>query len=207
MRNKRAWPQQCWKSFANGSNIVALRFGDHGTKEVLGDVGWKVWPVSNFAQQHPTTCNRVCKLTQHVTSNNAGSCLLTVLRPTANNKIKDIQQPDEYETDSDNESDEEGDFEVVYGRTCMTRSGRSVRDHDWCVWIYEAGVILMVIRLNLIYTYDSKNRLREVLIVIAYPFLLLRLDNYVLFYFLHVLINCTSGWVYVNSPGDIHFWI
>ena len=23
----------------------------------------------------------------------------------------------------------------------MTMSGRSVRDHDWCVWIYEAGVI------------------------------------------------------------------
>ena len=29
----------------------------------------------------------------------------------------------------------------------MTMSGRSVRDHDWCVWIYEAGVILMAIRL------------------------------------------------------------
>ena len=27
----------------------------------------------------------------------------------------------------------------------MTKSRRSVRDHDWCVWIYEAGVILMVI--------------------------------------------------------------
>ena len=26
-------------------------------------------------------------------------------------------------------------------------SGRLVRDHDWCVWFYEAGVILMVIRL------------------------------------------------------------
>ena len=73
-------------------------------------------------------------------------------------------QPDKYVTDSDNESDEEGDFEVVYGRTCMTRSGRSVRDHDWCVWIYEAGVILMpVIRLNLICTY-SKSRLIGVLI-------------------------------------------
>ena len=44
-------------------------------------------------------------------------------------------------TDSDNESDKKGDFEVVYGRTCMTSSGRSVRDHHWCVWIYEAGVI------------------------------------------------------------------
>ena len=31
MRNERAWPQQCWKSCANGSNIVVLRFGDHGT--------------------------------------------------------------------------------------------------------------------------------------------------------------------------------
>ena len=59
MRNERAWPQQCWKSCANGSNIVALRFGDHGTKEMLGVVGWKVWPVSNFAQQHATTFNNM----------------------------------------------------------------------------------------------------------------------------------------------------
>ena len=83
MRNERAWPQQCWKSCANGSNIVALRFGDHGTKEMLGVVGWKVWPVSNFAQQHATTCNRVCKRTQHVTSNNFGSFWPTMLRPVA----------------------------------------------------------------------------------------------------------------------------
>ena len=47
--NERAWPQQCWKSCANGSNIVALRFGDHGTKEMLGVVGLKVCPVSNVA--------------------------------------------------------------------------------------------------------------------------------------------------------------
>ena len=59
MRNERAWPQQCWKRCANGSNIVALRFGDHGTKEMLGVVGWKVWPVSNFAQQHATTSNNM----------------------------------------------------------------------------------------------------------------------------------------------------
>ena len=62
--------QQCWKSCVNGSNIVALRFGDHGTKEMSGVVDWKVWPVSNFAQQHATTCNRVCNRTQHVTSIN-----------------------------------------------------------------------------------------------------------------------------------------
>ena len=32
-------PKQCWKSCANGSNVVALRFGYHGTKEMLGVVG------------------------------------------------------------------------------------------------------------------------------------------------------------------------
>ena len=36
MRNERAWPQQCWKGCANGSNIVALRFGDLRNK---GNVG------------------------------------------------------------------------------------------------------------------------------------------------------------------------
>ena len=65
-----AWPQQCWKSCANGSNIVALRFSDHGTKEMLGVMGSNIWPPSNFALQRPITCNRVCKRTQHVTSNN-----------------------------------------------------------------------------------------------------------------------------------------
>ena len=58
MRNERARPQQCWKSCANGSNIVALRVGDHGIKEMLGVVGWKVWPVSNFSQ-HATTSNNM----------------------------------------------------------------------------------------------------------------------------------------------------
>ena len=38
--NARAWPQQRRMSCANGS-IVALSFGDHGTKEILG-VGSKV---------------------------------------------------------------------------------------------------------------------------------------------------------------------
>ena len=34
MCNVLAWPQQFWKSCANGYNIAALHFGDHGTKEV-----------------------------------------------------------------------------------------------------------------------------------------------------------------------------
>ena len=37
-----------------------------------------------------------------------------------------IQQLDEYETDSDTGSDEEGDLKVV-SKTCMTRSGKAVR--------------------------------------------------------------------------------
>ena len=63
--------------------------------------------------------------------------------------MQDIQQPDKYKTDSDKimKVPKKVTFQVFYGRTCMTMSGRSVRDHDWCVWIYEAGVILMVIRL------------------------------------------------------------
>ena len=39
--------------------------------------------LRNNTQQHPTTCNRVCKRTQHVTSNNVGSCWPTMLRPFA----------------------------------------------------------------------------------------------------------------------------
>ena len=32
---------------------------DHGPKEMLGVVGWKVWLVSNSAQQHATTSNNM----------------------------------------------------------------------------------------------------------------------------------------------------
>ena len=42
MCNASAWFPQCWKSCTNGSKIVALRFDDHETKEMLGDVGSKV---------------------------------------------------------------------------------------------------------------------------------------------------------------------
>ena len=39
--------------------------------------------LRNNTQQQPTTCNRVCKLTQRVTSNIVGSCWPTMLRPFA----------------------------------------------------------------------------------------------------------------------------
>ena len=45
----------------------------------------------------------------------------------------------------------------------MTMSGRSVRDHDWRVWIYEAGVILMVIRLTFSVTSSGAPCAREAL--------------------------------------------
>ena len=63
MCNARAWPQQCWKSCANGSNIVALRFGDHGTKRNVGScwlknlTGFKLCATTRHnIQQHATGC-------------------------------------------------------------------------------------------------------------------------------------------------------
>ena len=86
MCNERERPQQCWGSCVNGSNIVALRFGDHGTKEcweLLAQNFDRFRTLCNNSQQHATTCNRVCKRTQHATSNNVGSCWPTMLRPFA----------------------------------------------------------------------------------------------------------------------------
>ena len=42
VHNEHVWPQQCWKSCANESIIVALCFGNHRAKEMLGVVGSKV---------------------------------------------------------------------------------------------------------------------------------------------------------------------
>ena len=42
MCNARVRPQQCWKSCANGSNIIALCCGDQGTKEMLRVDGSKI---------------------------------------------------------------------------------------------------------------------------------------------------------------------
>ena len=48
--------------------------------ELLAEKFDRFQTLRNNMQQHPTTCNRVCKLTQHVTSNNVGSCWPTMLR-------------------------------------------------------------------------------------------------------------------------------
>ena len=57
---------------------------DATTPDIVGRIN--VWPVSNFAQQLTTACNRVCKRTQYVTSINVlnvGSFWPTRLRPSA----------------------------------------------------------------------------------------------------------------------------
>ena len=62
MLNARWKPEQCCKSYANGSNIVALRFGDQGTKkifELLARKFGRFQTLCNNSQQHATTCNRV----------------------------------------------------------------------------------------------------------------------------------------------------
>ena len=51
--------------------------------ELLAEKFDRFFFLRNNTQQHPTTCNRVCKRTQHVTSNNVGSCWPTMLRPFA----------------------------------------------------------------------------------------------------------------------------
>jgi len=53
--------------------------------ELLAEKFDRFQTLCNNTQQHPATCNRVCKRTQHVTSNNVGSCWLTMLlmRPVA----------------------------------------------------------------------------------------------------------------------------
>ena len=50
LQGDHMWCAACVaSSWVNGSNIVALRFGDSGAKEMLGVVCSKVWQVSNFA--------------------------------------------------------------------------------------------------------------------------------------------------------------
>ena len=50
---------------------------------MLGVVASVLAVVCKGMQQLPTTCNKVCKRTQHVTSHNIWSCWLTMLRPFA----------------------------------------------------------------------------------------------------------------------------
>ena len=51
--------------------------------ELLAEKFDRFQTLRNNTQRHPTTRNRVCKRTQHLTSDNVGSCWPTMLRPFA----------------------------------------------------------------------------------------------------------------------------
>ena len=56
MGSAQAWSQNVRRAGVQ-TDAILLRYAsaDPGTKEMLGFVGSKVWPVSNFEQQLPTT--------------------------------------------------------------------------------------------------------------------------------------------------------
>ena len=65
-----------------------LRYASAITKqkkcwELLAEKFDRFQTLRNNTQQHPTTCNRVCKRTQHITSNNVGICWPKILHPFA----------------------------------------------------------------------------------------------------------------------------
>ena len=77
------------KAHTNGRNksqhcCVLLGFLANNVASVC--MGLKVWPVSNYTQQLPTSANTAvvpCKRTQHVGPNNAACSWPTMLRPFA----------------------------------------------------------------------------------------------------------------------------
>ena len=85
-QSTRPWRSciMCLRTLKNSGRAVQtdptlLRLGDHGTKKCWELLAQKFDRFQTFA----TTCNRVCKRTQHVTSDNVGSCWPTMLRPFA----------------------------------------------------------------------------------------------------------------------------
>ena len=70
------------------TDLTLLRYASAITEqkkywELLAEKFDRFQTLRNITQQHPTTCNKVCKRTQHVTSINFGSCWPTMLRPFA----------------------------------------------------------------------------------------------------------------------------
>ena len=73
---------------------------DATTPNIVGQQCWEVLAqkfdrfqtLRNNSQQHATTCNRVCKRTQHLTSNKVGSCWPTLLLPFARGFRKDLTE-------------------------------------------------------------------------------------------------------------------
>ena len=71
---------------AISNNIVTCWLGFLANNVASVCMDLKVWPVSNYMQQMPTSDNIVvvsCKRTQHVGPNNVACCWPTMLRPFA----------------------------------------------------------------------------------------------------------------------------
>ena len=71
------WPQPCWNSYALRIQHcwVTLRRSKNKKKfwELLAQKFYCCQTLRNNSQQHATTCNRVWKRTQHMTTNNVAS--------------------------------------------------------------------------------------------------------------------------------------
>ena len=85
MRDERAWPKHK-VGRAVQTDPTLLRYALAITEqkkcwELLAEKFDRFQTLRNNTQQRPTTCNRVFKRTQHVTSKNVGSCWPTMLRP------------------------------------------------------------------------------------------------------------------------------
>ena len=73
----------CVKPRANGRNIVCQQLPTMLRPFVRSLKFDRFQTLRKTFQQHATTCNRVYNPTQHVTSNNVGSCWQTTLGPFA----------------------------------------------------------------------------------------------------------------------------
>ena len=79
----RAWPNNVGRAVQTDPTL--LRHASAITEqkkcwELLAEKFDRFQTLRNNTQQHPTTCNRVCKRTQHVTSNNVASVCKELIR-------------------------------------------------------------------------------------------------------------------------------
>ena len=74
--NDRTWPQKCWKAVQTDPTLLLYASAIMEQKkciEFLAQKFARFQTLRNNYQQHATTCNRLYKRTQHVTSNNVAT--------------------------------------------------------------------------------------------------------------------------------------
>ena len=80
------WKGTKYHSVVCRSSVVAIQHWQ-ARNNMLGNVSCVMAVVCKQVQQLSTTCNRVSKRMQHVTSNSVGSCWPTMLHPFAQGVI------------------------------------------------------------------------------------------------------------------------